>query len=78
MSDEEAFKQSVESITGPISKTISTKGMLTVYNSLDDAGKKIFQEVGHVYCYLSWVCAAITSRQCLEGGRVGNVMFSSN
>mmetsp|Transcript_34561 Transcript_34561/g.87391 ORF Transcript_34561/g.87391 Transcript_34561/m.87391 type:complete len:555 (-) Transcript_34561:523-2187(-) len=44
MSDEEAFKQSVESITGPISKTISTKGMLAVYNQLDEAGKKVFQE----------------------------------
>lgn len=44
MSDEEAFKQSVESITGPISKTISTKGMVAVYNQLDEAGKKVFQE----------------------------------
>jgi len=44
MSDEEAFKQSVECITGPISKTISTKGMVAVYNMLDDAGKKVFQE----------------------------------
>lgn len=47
MSDEEAFKQSVESITGNISKTISTKGMLSVYNSLSDADKKIFEEVRH-------------------------------
>jgi len=44
MSDEEAFKQSVESITGKISKMISTKGMLAVYNQFDDAGKKIFTE----------------------------------
>ncbi|GFH17964.1 uncharacterized protein HaLaN_14692, partial [Haematococcus lacustris] len=44
MSDEEAFVQSVESITGPISKTISTQGMVAVYNMLDEAGKKVFQE----------------------------------
>jgi ketol-acid reductoisomerase len=44
MSDEEAFKQSVECITGPISKTISTQGMVAVYNQLDEAGKKIFAE----------------------------------
>jgi len=43
MSDEEAFKQSVESITGPISKTISTQGMVALYNKLDEAGKKTFQ-----------------------------------
>ncbi|KAI8473505.1 MAG: acetohydroxy acid isomeroreductase [Monoraphidium minutum] len=44
MSDEEAFKHSVESITGPISKTISTQGMPAVYNMLDAAGKKVFEE----------------------------------
>ena len=45
MSDEEAFKQSVECITGPISKTISTQGMLAVYNMLDDKGKETFKQV---------------------------------
>ncbi|GAX75263.1 hypothetical protein CEUSTIGMA_g2708.t1 [Chlamydomonas eustigma] len=44
MSDEEAYRQSVECITGPVSKTISTKGMVAVYNMLDEAGKKVFQE----------------------------------
>lgn len=34
----------MESITGPISKTISTQGMLAVYEKLDDAGKKVFKE----------------------------------
>ena len=45
-SPEDAFKQSVESITGPISKTISTQGMPAVYNNLDEAGKKVFNQVG--------------------------------
>lgn len=44
MSPEEAYTQSVECITGPISKTISTQGMLAVYNQLDAAGKEIFQQ----------------------------------
>ncbi|DBB07086.1 TPA: hypothetical protein ACH3X1_011669 [Trebouxia sp. C0004] len=44
MSEDDAFKNSVESITGPISKTISTQGMLAVYEKLDDAGKKTFKE----------------------------------
>lgn len=43
-SDEDAFKHSVECITGPVSKTISTKGMLAVYNMLDEAGKKVFAD----------------------------------
>jgi ketol-acid reductoisomerase len=43
-SDEDAFKHSVECITGPISKTISTQGMVAVYNMFDDAGKKVFAD----------------------------------
>ncbi len=44
-SDEEAFKQSVECITGPVSRIISTKGMLAVYESFDAEAKKIFEQV---------------------------------
>lgn len=43
MSKEEAFKNSAESITGPISKTISHKGIAAVYEGLDAAGKKEFE-----------------------------------
>ena len=42
MSKEEAFKNTVECITGPITKIISTKGIDAVYKSLNDADKKIF------------------------------------
>ncbi|ETW99418.1 MAG: ketol-acid reductoisomerase [Candidatus Entotheonella factor] len=42
MSDAEAFKNSVESITGPISKTISHEGILALYQSLDDEGQLKF------------------------------------
>ena len=44
MSDEEAFKQSVECITGPLTKIISRDGMIGVYNQFNDADKKIFEE----------------------------------
>jgi ketol-acid reductoisomerase len=43
-SDEEAFKQSVESITGPITRIISRDGMIGVYESFDAEGKKIFEQ----------------------------------
>ncbi|KAF5833673.1 hypothetical protein DUNSADRAFT_9943 [Dunaliella salina] len=46
MSSEDAYKNSVECITGPVSRVISTKGMLAVYEQLDDKGKKIFDQVG--------------------------------
>ncbi|KAG6407087.1 hypothetical protein SASPL_130069 [Salvia splendens] len=43
MSEDLAYKNTVESITGTISKTISTKGMLAVYNALVAQGKKDFE-----------------------------------
>lgn len=44
MSPDEAFINSVESITGPTSKLISKHGMLAVYESLDDDGKARFRQ----------------------------------
>ncbi len=50
MGEEQAFVESVENITGPISKTISHDGILAVYNKLDDAGKEIFERIySHSY-----------------------------
>ncbi|KAF8407178.1 hypothetical protein HHK36_006304 [Tetracentron sinense] len=43
MSEDLAYKNTVECITGNISRTISTKGMLAVYNSLSEDGKKEFK-----------------------------------
>ncbi|RAP39084.1 ketol-acid reductoisomerase [Candidatus Marinamargulisbacteria bacterium SCGC AAA071-K20] len=42
VNEEDAFKRTAECITGPISKTISTRGMLGVYNKLNDADKAEF------------------------------------
>src|SRR5919204_656956 len=44
MSREDAFLNSSESITGPISKTISKRGILAVYEDLDAAGKAVFED----------------------------------
>lgn len=43
MSEADAFLHSCESITGPISSTISHEGLLAVYERLDAAGKTEFQ-----------------------------------
>ncbi|KAG2287885.1 hypothetical protein Bca52824_047489 [Brassica carinata] len=43
MSEDLAYKNTVECITGNISRTISTQGMLAVYNSLSEEGKKDFE-----------------------------------
>jgi ketol-acid reductoisomerase len=44
MSREDAFLNSAESITGPISKTISKRGIMAVYEGLDAAGKAEFEK----------------------------------
>lgn len=50
MSEEQAFIDSVENITGPISKTISHHGIKAVYEGLDPAGKEIFERIySHSY-----------------------------
>lgn len=50
MQEEEAFRASVENITGPISKTISHQGILAVYQQLGAEGKKIFEKIySHSY-----------------------------
>ena len=50
MKEDEAFKASVENITGPISKTISHKGILAVYEQLGEEGRKIFEKIySHSY-----------------------------
>lgn len=43
MSPEEAFKQSSESITGPITKSISKSGILKLYEGLDKAAQDEFK-----------------------------------
>eukprot|EP00607_Mallomonas_marina_P001023 CAMPEP_0182426022 /NCGR_PEP_ID=MMETSP1167-20130531/12502_1 /TAXON_ID=2988 /ORGANISM="Mallomonas Sp, Strain CCMP3275" /LENGTH=532 /DNA_ID=CAMNT_0024607171 /DNA_START=78 /DNA_END=1676 /DNA_ORIENTATION=+ len=44
MTPEEAFIQSSESITGPLTKTISTQGILKVYNDMSDSDKVAFEK----------------------------------
>ncbi|OWM73351.1 hypothetical protein CDL15_Pgr001465 [Punica granatum] len=44
MDEDWAYMNTVECITGVISKTISTKGVLAVYDSLSEEGKREFQK----------------------------------
>lgn len=50
MSEEQAFIDSVENVTGPLSKTISHDGILAVYEQLNNDDKKIFEKIySHSY-----------------------------
>lgn len=43
MSEKDAFNNTVESVTGPISHTISHRGIRAVYETLDEAGRTEFE-----------------------------------
>ncbi|MCD6389068.1 MAG: ketol-acid reductoisomerase [Desulfobulbaceae bacterium] len=50
MSEEDAFKHSVESVTGPISKTISHDGILALYEKFTGSDKETFERI-YSHCY---------------------------
>ncbi|KAE9599915.1 putative ketol-acid reductoisomerase (NADP(+)) [Lupinus albus] len=72
MDEDLAYKNTVESITGIISKTISTKGMLSVYNALSDEGKREFQKA---YSASYYPCMEILY-ECYEDVASGNEIRS--
>ncbi|CAK7324762.1 unnamed protein product [Dovyalis caffra] len=72
MSEDEAYESTVECITGIISKAVSTKGMLDVYSSLSEEGKREF-EIAYSASYHS--CFAIL-HDCYNGVACGSGMSS--
>lgn len=72
MPDEDAYKNTVEGVTGIISKVISTQGMLAVYNSLDEKGKKEFETA---YSASYYPCMDILY-ECYEDVASGNEIRS--
>lgn len=72
MNEELAYKNTVEGITGIISKTISTKGMLAIFNSLSEEGKKEFETA---YSASYYPCMEILY-ECYEDVASGNEIRS--
>lgn len=72
MDEELAYKNTVEGITGIISKTISIKGMLSVFNSLSEEGKKEFETA---YSASYYPCMEILY-ECYEDVASGNEIRS--
>lgn len=71
-SSEDAFTHSTEAITGPITETISKKGILAVYESLSDSDKQLFAELYNAaYTPFKAVLAEI-----YDEVRIGNEIMS--
>ncbi|KAL9385697.1 hypothetical protein Peur_022707 [Populus x canadensis] len=72
MSEDEAYKNTVECITGTISITISTMGMLAVHNSLSAEGKKELETA----CSASYYPCLDILYQCYEDVASGSEIRS--
>ncbi|MCL7051888.1 hypothetical protein MKW94_018066 [Papaver nudicaule] len=72
MAEDLAYKNTVECITGIVSRTISTEGMLSVYNSLSEQGKKDFNTA---YSASYYPCMDILY-ECYEDVACGNEIRS--
>jgi ketol-acid reductoisomerase len=77
-SPEEAFRDSVEVITGPISKTVSRDGLKAVYEKLDDRGKMQFR---HAYSAAYRPAYAILTEiyeEVASGTEIRSIIMSSH
>ncbi|CAN0097485.1 unnamed protein product, partial [Discosporangium mesarthrocarpum] len=72
MTPEEAFKQSCESITGPITKTISKDGVISLYNGLPPAEQAEFRTAYSA----SYTPAKEILQECYDEVKSGNEIRS--
>ncbi|CAK7323641.1 unnamed protein product [Dovyalis caffra] len=72
MSEDEAYESTVECITGIISKAVSTKGMMDVYSSLSEEGKREFE----VAYSVSYHPCLVILHDCYNGVACGSGMSS--
>eukprot|EP00172_Hildenbrandia_rubra_P001727 Plantae.Rhodophyta-Hildenbrandia_rubra.ctg23025.p1 GENE.Plantae.Rhodophyta-Hildenbrandia_rubra.ctg23025~~Plantae.Rhodophyta-Hildenbrandia_rubra.ctg23025.p1 ORF type:complete len:565 (+),score=77.27 Plantae.Rhodophyta-Hildenbrandia_rubra.ctg23025:78-1772(+) len=72
MSESEAFLQTTESITGPISRKISTRGIKAVYDDMSSSDKKIFEQAYSA----SYEPAYEIMLECYEDVECGNEIRS--
>ncbi len=78
MDAEMAFQQTVESITGPISKTISHKGIRAVYEGLSDADKKKFETAYSAAYYPTLEIHAECYDEVASGNEIRSVILAGD
>jgi ketol-acid reductoisomerase len=75
---EEAFRDSVEVITGPISKTISRDGLQAVYEKLDDRGKMQFRHAYSATYRPAYALMMEIYEEVASGTEIRSIIMSSN
>jgi len=78
MDAETAFRETVESVTGPISKTISHKGIRAVYEGLSDADKKKFEAAYSAAYYPNLEIHAECYDEVASGNEIRSVILAGD
>lgn len=76
LSPTEAFRQAVESLTGPISRTISRKGIIGLYKSIDEDGQKKFARAYSVAYHASAPVLTEIYDEVSSGNEVRSVILA--
>ena len=76
MTPEQAFIHSTESITGPISKTISRKGIKGVYESFSEEDRKIFRRAYGAAYAPSYEIHAEIYKEVASGNEIRSVILA--
>lgn len=76
LSPNEAFRQAVESLTGPISKTISHRGLIGLYTSLDEGQRSEFAAAYSVAYHASAPVLAEIYDEVSSGNEVRSVILA--
>ena len=76
MSDADAFKQSAESVTGPISKTISHDGIIALYESFSGEDRKTFERMYAATYPIAYGLAAEIYDEVESGNEIRSVVLA--
>lgn len=78
MDEKEAFKQTVESVTGPISKTISKEGMISVYNKFSGKDKEDFEKAYSASYHPSFEILLEIYEEVASGNEIRSVIMAGD
>jgi len=77
MTPEDAFVRSTESLTGPISRTISRKGLIGVYESLSEEDRKVFRRAYGAAYAPSYEVHYEVYKEVASGNEIRSVLLSA-
>ena len=78
MDTHQAFKETVESVTGPISKTISKKGMLAVYEQFTGKDKDAFETAYSAAYWPAYEILLEIYQEVASGNEIRSVSLAGN